>query len=725
MKSIISKILFLFFVCFVSLSLDSARASQPPKSIHKGPYYSNRIQAKLDAYETKSTIQASIPEQLTLIFEGNLPPGLSRLLGIQGGALRFSSRHGHELSIPIDKFPWLLDILPSAGVLRLPFPHSADVTTEGATITGALDMHDFGHDGTGISIGVIDLGFASLATSQAAGELPTGLTITDYTGTGTGGTTHGTNVAEIVHDMAPGAELFLAKISTISQLETALTDMAAAGVRVINHSVGWYGVAFYDGTGAVCEITNDASNGGILWVNSAGNSRLKHYLATFNDQDGNLRHEFSTGQNYNTMTFSAGTSVTIVLNWDDYSAVDIDYDLYLYDGDPSSGGTIVAQSTNIQGTVGNKFPYPYEALEYTSSDDATYYIVIEKENSSTSNVPLTLFSLGPNLDIRTQSTSLNQPADSAHVLTVGATQLDDSPEYFSSEGPTTDGRQKPDLSGPDRVLTSLTSSFAGTSAAAPHIAGAAGLLLSQNQGLSVTQLKDALILATEDVHNTGFDSRTGYGRLSLDADGDDWNHDHDNCPIDSNVDQLDTDADLTGDACDLDDDNDGLLDTLELTIGTDPLLQDSDGDSLDDLFEISFDGDPLTYNSETDLNPLSSDTDGDSVSDFDEINFDGDPDSYNPGVDLNPISSDTDGDGFNDGLDPLPLLFHFLDGDIAPHGEPDGVINAADFTLALRLLLGDIPLSEQELIHGDLYPSTYPDGIFNLSDVLLIYQQLQ
>ena len=60
-----------------------------------------------------------------------------------------------------------------------------------------------------------------LAERVAAGELPptgSGLTITDYTGTGTGGTNHGTNVAEIVHDMAPGAELYAhAAISPLAE----------------------------------------------------------------------------------------------------------------------------------------------------------------------------------------------------------------------------------------------------------------------------------------------------------------------------------------------------------------------------------------------------------------------------------------------------------------------------------------------------------------------------
>ena len=68
-------------------------------------------------------------------------------------------------------------------------------------------------------------------------NLPANLTMTDYTGTGTGGTSHGTNVAEIVHEMAPGASLHLAKIATEVQLSQAVNDMIAAGVEG-HHSFG-------------------------------------------------------------------------------------------------------------------------------------------------------------------------------------------------------------------------------------------------------------------------------------------------------------------------------------------------------------------------------------------------------------------------------------------------------------------------------------------------------
>jgi hypothetical protein len=551
-------------------------------------------------------------------------------------------------------------------------------------------MQALGENGSGARIGIIDLGFGDLASSQANGELPltgNGLTITDYTGSGTGGTNHGTNVAEIVHDMAPGATLYLAKINTDLELEAALTDMIAAGVTVINHSVAWFGAAFYDGTGPLCAITNTAENSGILWVNAAGNYRNRHYLGTFSDADADGRHEFASSQNSNSVTLSANTTYTFILNWDDYPSTGVDYDLYLYSGDPDYGGTVVASSTNAQTGFGrNPYP-PYEDIQYTATTSATYYLVVEKAGGTTSNLPLTLFSPYVNLGARTRASSLSQPADCASTLAIAATDaVTDAVAGYSSEGPTVDGRNKPEISAPTNVQTSLPGNFAGTSAAAPHAAGAAALLWEQHPGLTLTGLRGALESTAHDVSFSGYNLRSGYGRISLDADGDGSNHDDDNCPLDANSSQLDTDADGDGNACDNDDDNDGLPDSVEQALGTDPLLVDSDGDTL---------------------------------SDFDEVNRDGDPNTYTAGLDLNPLAVDTDGDGMADNVDPQPLVAAVA-GDIAPLGSTDGQVNAADYLVGLRVILGIIDPPYSDIQNADLYPPGSPDHVIGLPDLILL-----
>jgi len=123
---------------------------------------------------------------------------------------------------------------------------------------------------------------------------------------------------------------------------------------------------------------------------------------------------------------------------------------------------------------------------------------------------------------------------------------------------------------------------------------------------------------------------------NADTDGDGVFDEADNCPLISNADQADTDSDAAGDACDDDDDNDGVSDNEELLAGTNPKDPDTDSDGLDDGDERNLGTDPLSADSDSDLltdgeeaglgtNPLLQDTDGDGWSDKDEVDEGSDP----------------------------------------------------------------------------------------------------
>ena len=535
------------------LAVTLAVASAP--AANNGAVYSDEVRAHLERV-TQTPGLAGLPVTLILEADGLKSADLAAL----GGKLRFRHRRLHEVTVPGGRLAAFLSRLPANVLARFPYRHApAAVVGQGIAITGAADMQALGHSGAGIKIGIIDLGFAKLSNAQATGDLPSNLTAVDYTNSGLGGTDHGTNVAEIAHQMAPAASLYLAKIDTETQLAAALNDMAAAGVKVINHSVAWFGAGFYDGAGPICDIVNGAEALGVQWVNAMGNGRQAHYLGNFTDSNGDLRHEFSGGQNYNTISLNAGSLVSLILNWNAYPETQVDYDLYLYSGNPDSGGTLVASSRNRH--VNGTFPYPVESIDYTPATSGTYYIVVKKFNASQPNLPLTLFSAGPALGTYTTTSSIVQPADCVNVIGVGAVDLGDTAESFSSEGPTTDGRPKPEIAAPNRVQTSLTSSFAGTSAATPHATGAAALLLANSPSMTPAQLRTAMKAAVHDVSVAGYDYRTGYGRISLDADGDGLNRDD------------------------------------ELAHGTSPTNPDTDGDGLSDGAEVKLYGtNPLVSN---------------------------------------------------------------------------------------------------------------------------------
>ena len=159
--------------------------------------------------------------------------------------------------------------------------------------------------------------------------------------------------------------------------------------------------------------------------------------------------------------------------------------------------------------------------------------------------------------------------------------------------------------------------------------------------------------------------KLGSNPNDVDSDNDGIN---DNEEIGKNIDDpLDTDNDGILNLLDDDDDNDGLKTKYEIKIGTNPLNTDTDADGLSDKDELASndknsdepaiqdtdkDGkiDPIDNDDDNDKlltsleltlgsNPLKSDSDGDGISDSDEL---GD-DKSNP--------KDSDGDGIADILD--------------------------------------------------------------------------
>ncbi len=108
--------------------------------------------------------------------------------------------------------------------------------------------------------------------------------------------------------------------------------------------------------------------------------------------------------------------------------------------------------------------------------------------------------------------------DARDVIAVGATYWsNDALEPFSSQGPTNDDRTKPDVVAPDGVSTSvpLLSPFNGTSASAPHAAGAAALLLGINPSPTNQTLRTALESTEKDLGTVGKDNLTGSGRIDV------------------------------------------------------------------------------------------------------------------------------------------------------------------------------------------------------------------
>jgi subtilisin family serine protease len=118
--------------------------------------------------------------------------------------------------------------------------------------------------------------------------------------------------------------------------------------------------------------------------------------------------------------------------------------------------------------------------------------------------------------------SVATPADARGAVAVGATVWDsDQLAAYSSNGPTVDGRPKPDFAGPtDVTVNPLFRGVSGTSMAAPHVAAAFALLRERRQRARLpvdpASLRRALAARALDLGPVGLDNRFGAGRVRLD-----------------------------------------------------------------------------------------------------------------------------------------------------------------------------------------------------------------
>ena len=388
------------------------------------------------------------------------------------------------------------------------------IVSESVALTGAAALQN-SFTGTGVKAAVVDLGFEGLSTVIAAGELPASTISVDFTGTGIESTTpHGVAVSEELLDMAPGVQLYCLKIGDEVDLQNAATYLNQNGIFIANHSVAWVLGSYYDDTGPINGIINAShDNDGVFWSVAAGNAAQQHWRGAWSDPDHDGRLNFSPTENTLGLGLVDGT-ITVFLNWSQYGNSVTNLDLYVLDGT----GAIAASSTNVQ----NGPQEPSEAVSFTyDSSRAPYSAEVVWVSGPTSGLDVTLFSFDNTFSPAIASSSTMDPADAHGAVAVGAipesSYSEASPplEPYSSQGPTTDGRIKPDFCAPDGTSTytyGILGSY-GTSFSAPIAAGAAALW---QQGMGVVppaQLVQILSGLTHPVGTATPNSMCGGGKI--------------------------------------------------------------------------------------------------------------------------------------------------------------------------------------------------------------------
>ena len=426
---------------------------------------------------------------------------------------------------------------------------TGSVTGEGDTTHRAADARTvFGVSGAGVNVGVLSDSVDSLAASQGLGDLGA---VTVLVGqSGVPGTGEGTAMLEIVADLAPAANLFFATgFGGEASMAANIVALQAAGCDVIVDDVTYFDESpFQDGV--IAQAVNTVSAAGALYFSSARNSGNKNdgtsgtWEGDFGDGgavgspipgSGRL-HDFGGGTTFDTVT--TVNKPRADLFWaDPLGASSNDYDLFVLN---STGTAVVRSSTNSQ--TGTQDPY-----ESVSTLNVGERIVIVKANGAAGRF-LHLDTGRSRLSLNTAGNVRGHNASgAANAFSVAATDVSNSfpspfsggvtnpVETFSSDGPrrtffdpsgnpltpgdfsSTGGvvLQKPDITAADGAVSSAAipgfNPFFGTSAAAPHAAAIAALLLSFSPTPTPAQIRNALTSSALDIEAAGFDRDSGAG----------------------------------------------------------------------------------------------------------------------------------------------------------------------------------------------------------------------
>jgi len=348
------------------------------------------------------------------------------------------------------------------------------------------------------------------------------------------GDRHGVAVAEIVKDMAPGAELFLATAGTTAETQAAIDWFVQNGVHIITRSLGAPYDGPGDGTGPLDSVVDSATARGITWFNSGGNDAAFGYGRYTDGVDAGGYLDFMNGPGIDTMLRIDPQGGGVALDgirwandWNLPPNQVTDYSIEIWTGTsentatfqlvldaPQTGGAPPLEAVDANFNVGGpgqalflriRANANYAASSPDTVEVATFFGVIEAGRHMAA-----FSSAKPVVDSRS-------PA----LVAVGAVDPADGSTgvaFYSSQGPTNDGRIKPDVSAPSCVRSTIyptPNCFNGTSAASPAAAGIAALLLGQGLALAGMPLASLVKHLVVDLGPPGFDNAYGMGEVRL------------------------------------------------------------------------------------------------------------------------------------------------------------------------------------------------------------------
>lgn len=554
---------------FAAIQAEKAARTPAERKLHSGLLYLSRETAGRLAVAGMPHLTSHVSREgdgRVMVNIAAIPnAALHQAIVLAGGTITYESARWKTVQAVLPP----AELLTLAGrtdvrtISRAELPHcqAGAVTSEGdwAHLAG-ITRTNYGVDGTGIKVGVISDSCDHYTTSITSGDLPASFTYLPGL-SGMPGSGEGTAMAEIIHDIAPGAQIVFA---TAGNSEASFADsillLRSNGCQIIVDDEEFYGENPFEDD-VIAQAVNQVVAGGALYFAAADNSgnladgTSCTWEGNFVDGGtnalipGGTVNSFPSGTtnvNYDTIGYLENYSYDfgLYLYWSDEGSTSAnDYDLYVLD---PSGTYVVATSTDLQdGTQ-----QPYEVTYGASTGDKV--VIFKHAGAAARYLRLTTLDIYNTLSIATIGGTTGH-AGAANCIGVAATpaadgfgydQYDEYDYYFpngpypytfsaanvtepfSCDGPrkrfyNADGSMitpgnvlasggtniaNPDLTAADGVSTSLAefAPFYGTSAAAPHAAAIAALVWSAQPQLSNQQVRAILDESCVNNNNNGF-----------------------------------------------------------------------------------------------------------------------------------------------------------------------------------------------------------------------------